>query len=201
MVIFGSLFQDVTHDEDRRTLGAHYTSEKNIMKVVKPLFLDELRQEFENVKTNVKQLEKFRNKLIDRKQVYSFDCNNPFIIENIKLWNLKPIKNMYTEIPFILENNIDMLKYWIVGLIDGDGSICLYNKILTLYILASKQIIEYLYNILPYGKMHQHKNYPNLYQLNFSNHYAVDFYKWLGQAVKIGLKRKWNIINKFIKNE
>jgi len=62
-VIFGSLFQAVMHQEDRRTLGAHYTSERNIMRVVRPLFLDELRQEFESVKTNPKLLEKFRKKL------------------------------------------------------------------------------------------------------------------------------------------
>jgi type II restriction/modification system DNA methylase subunit YeeA len=62
-VIFGSLFQAVMHQEDRRTLGAHYTSEKNIMRVVRPLFLDELRQEFESVKHKPALLEKFRKKL------------------------------------------------------------------------------------------------------------------------------------------
>jgi hypothetical protein len=62
-VIFGSLFQAVIHEEERRTLGAHYTSEKNIMRVVRPLFLDELRQDFESVKNNRNQLDKFRNKL------------------------------------------------------------------------------------------------------------------------------------------
>jgi len=62
-VIFGSLFQAVMHQEDRRTLGAHYTSERNIQRVVRPLFLDELRQEFENVKTKPALLEKFRRKL------------------------------------------------------------------------------------------------------------------------------------------
>ena len=40
--IFGSLFQSVMNPEERRNLGAHYTSEKNILKVIKPLFLDEL---------------------------------------------------------------------------------------------------------------------------------------------------------------
>ena len=116
------------------------------------------------------------NKLIDN---YSFDCNNPFIIENIKLWNLKPRKSMNEEIPFLLENNIEMLKYWIVGLIDSDGYIGLYNKTLIINILASKQIVDYLNNII-YGKVCQHKNYANLYELVFTNHNAVDFYKWLG---------------------
>ena len=44
--IFGSLFQSVMHPEERRRQGAHYTTEKNILKVIEPLFLDELRAEF-----------------------------------------------------------------------------------------------------------------------------------------------------------
>jgi hypothetical protein len=38
--IFGAMFQGVMNPEERRALGAHYTSEENIMKVIKPLFLD-----------------------------------------------------------------------------------------------------------------------------------------------------------------
>ncbi|MBP7284288.1 MAG: class I SAM-dependent DNA methyltransferase [Leptospiraceae bacterium] len=56
--IFGSMFQAVMNKEERRNLGAHYTSEKNILKLIEPLFLDELYDEFESVKGN-------RNKLID----------------------------------------------------------------------------------------------------------------------------------------
>ena len=40
--IFGSLFQSIMDKNARRNLGAHYTSEKNILKLIKPLFLDEL---------------------------------------------------------------------------------------------------------------------------------------------------------------
>jgi hypothetical protein len=43
--IFGSLFQSVMNPKERRALGAHYTTEKNIMKVIEPLFLDDLRAE------------------------------------------------------------------------------------------------------------------------------------------------------------
>ena len=62
-VIFGSLFQAVMNDTERRTLGAHYTSERNILRVVRPLFLDELHKEFENINGNKTALEKFRTKL------------------------------------------------------------------------------------------------------------------------------------------
>lgn len=47
--IFGSMFQSVMNPQERRNLGAHYTSEKNILKLITPLFLDELRQEFNEI--------------------------------------------------------------------------------------------------------------------------------------------------------
>ncbi len=52
--IFGALFQSVMDAKNRRQLGAHYTSETNILKLIKPLFLDELRAEFERVKRQSK---------------------------------------------------------------------------------------------------------------------------------------------------
>lgn len=48
--IFGSLFQSVMNAKERRASGAHYTTEKNIMKVIQPLFLDDLRAGFERLK-------------------------------------------------------------------------------------------------------------------------------------------------------
>ena len=48
--IFGSLFQSVMDKDERRAQGAHYTTEKNILKVIEPLFLDELRAEFQRLK-------------------------------------------------------------------------------------------------------------------------------------------------------
>ena len=47
--IFGALFQSVMNRRQRRAVGAHYTTEKNILKVIQPLFLDELRAEFERI--------------------------------------------------------------------------------------------------------------------------------------------------------
>jgi hypothetical protein len=47
--IFGSLFQSVMNPRERRSMGAHYTTEKNILKVIEPLFMDELRDEFKRV--------------------------------------------------------------------------------------------------------------------------------------------------------
>ena len=48
--IFGSLFQSVMDQKRRRAQGAHYTTEKNILKVIEPLFLDDLRSRFERIR-------------------------------------------------------------------------------------------------------------------------------------------------------
>lgn len=61
--IFGSMFQAVMNPKERRNLGAHYTSEKNIQKVIKPLFLDELHSEFEKAKGNTKRLNELHRKI------------------------------------------------------------------------------------------------------------------------------------------
>ncbi len=47
--IFGALFQSVMDPAERRAQGAHYTTERNILKVIEPLFMDDLRAEFERV--------------------------------------------------------------------------------------------------------------------------------------------------------
>lgn len=65
--IFGSLFQLVKSKEARRSDGEHYTSEKNILKTLGPLFLDEVRDEADRLikakSTSVKKLREFLNQL------------------------------------------------------------------------------------------------------------------------------------------
>jgi hypothetical protein len=65
--IFGSLFQLVKSKEARRSDGEHYTSEKNILKTLRPLFLDELRKKANDLLTspsdNGKELEAFKQYL------------------------------------------------------------------------------------------------------------------------------------------
>lgn len=51
--IFGSMIQAVVHPDQRGGMGMHYTSVTNIMKVIEPLFLDELYAEFENIEDNI----------------------------------------------------------------------------------------------------------------------------------------------------
>ena len=61
--IFGSLFQSVMNPEERRDLGAHYTSEENILKTVRALFLDDLRHEFELHKHNKRYLQEMLKRI------------------------------------------------------------------------------------------------------------------------------------------
>jgi len=67
--VFGSMFQLVKSKEARRADGEHYTTETNILKVIEPLFLDELRGEADrlirNKSTTVKALREFRDSLAE----------------------------------------------------------------------------------------------------------------------------------------
>ena len=61
--IFGSLFQAVMEPRERRQIGGHYTNERDILKVIRSLFLDDLRAEFERNKNNKAELRRFHEKV------------------------------------------------------------------------------------------------------------------------------------------
>ena len=61
--IFGSLFQSILDPAARRHLGAHYTTETNILKALRPLLLDRLWAEFERVQHNARRLLEFQRQL------------------------------------------------------------------------------------------------------------------------------------------
>lgn len=63
--IFGSLFQSIMDKDARRNLGAHYTRESNILRALKPLFLDQLEAELAACGNNAKRLTEFQKKLAD----------------------------------------------------------------------------------------------------------------------------------------
>jgi hypothetical protein len=65
--IFGSLFQSAMDAQKRRNLGAYYTSEQNILKVVRGLFLDDLYAELESIKHNAARVRQFHEKLASLK--------------------------------------------------------------------------------------------------------------------------------------
>ncbi|WP_247969095.1 DNA methyltransferase [Bradyrhizobium sp. 195] len=93
--IFGSLFQSVMKKEERRQLGAHYTTEKNIMKVLSSLFLDDLHREFDGLKARrdtrrTEALKQFHTRL---SKITVFDpacgCGNFLIIAYRELRQLE----------------------------------------------------------------------------------------------------------------
>jgi len=61
--IFGSMIQAVAEDEERGALGMHYTSVPNILKVLNPLFLDDLRAQLVDAGTNARKLLNLRNRM------------------------------------------------------------------------------------------------------------------------------------------
>ena len=65
--IFGSMFQASMDKDKRGELGAHFTTETNILKAIKPLFLDELWEEFERVKNSQILLAKLHNRIANLK--------------------------------------------------------------------------------------------------------------------------------------
>lgn len=104
--IFGSLFQSVMKSEERRAQGAHYTTEKNILKVIQPLFLDEFRDEFERLKARrdtgrQKALEGFHDRL---SQLRFFDpacgCGNFLIIayRELRTLELELLREVHRDI-------------------------------------------------------------------------------------------------------
>lgn len=73
--IFGSMIQAVADDEERGRLGMHYTSVPNILKVLNPLFLDDLREKLEQAKGNSRKLLNLRNRMA-RIRVFDPACGS-----------------------------------------------------------------------------------------------------------------------------
>lgn len=95
--IFGSMFQSVMNPKERRNLGAHYTSETNILKLIKPLFLDELWKEFESVKDNKNKLPEFHKKLSTLKFLDpACGCGNFLVItyRELRLLEFEVLKSL-----------------------------------------------------------------------------------------------------------
>jgi len=119
--VFGSLFQSVMDAEQRRTLGAHYTSEENILKVIKPLFLDDLWAEFEKIKNaktkREERLKVFHERLASLKFLDpACGCGNFLIISyrELRLLELEVIREqlrgqMTLDIDFWVKIDVDQV--------------------------------------------------------------------------------------------
>jgi len=116
--IFGSMFQSVMNPKERRNLGAHYTSESNILKLIKPLFLDELWAEFESIKGNKNKLPQFHKKISQLKFLYPACCCGNFLVityRELRLLELEVLRATYKsgqgvlDISDIIWLDVDMM--------------------------------------------------------------------------------------------
>jgi len=96
--IFGSLFQAVMEPKERRQIGGHYTNERDILKVIRSLFLDGLRAEFERTKSSKPELKRFHEKLA---ALHFLDpacgCGNFLVItyRELRLLEIEILKLLY----------------------------------------------------------------------------------------------------------
>ena len=98
--IFGSMFQSVMDEKVRHDLGAHYTSEKNILKVIGPLFLDDLKKELEEAGRNKRKLETLHDKLGKLKFLDpACGCGNFLVVtyRELRRMEIELLKRLYVR--------------------------------------------------------------------------------------------------------
>jgi hypothetical protein len=96
--IFGSLFQAVMEPRERRQIGGHYTSERDILKIIRALFLDDLREEFQRIGKNKAELRRFRQKLAELRFLDpACGCGNFLVItyRELRLLEIEVLKALY----------------------------------------------------------------------------------------------------------
>jgi hypothetical protein len=98
--IFGAMFQSVMDAKARRNLGAHYTSEKNILKLIGPLFLDDLKAELQRIGNSDGRLRAFHAKLADLRFLDpACGCGNFLVIayRELRLLELEVLRRLHPE--------------------------------------------------------------------------------------------------------
>jgi hypothetical protein len=98
--IFGSMFQSVMDAKARRNLGAHYTSERNILKVIGPLFLDALKAELERIGNDANKLKTYHVKLARLRFLDpACGCGNFLVIayREIRMLEIEVLARLYAR--------------------------------------------------------------------------------------------------------
>lgn len=117
--IFGSMIQAVADDEERGALGMHYTSVPNILKVLNPLFLDELRAQLAEAGDNERKLLNLRKRMA-RIRVFDPACGsgNFLVIAYKKMREIEAEinlrrgeKHLGTEIPLTNYRGIELRDF------------------------------------------------------------------------------------------
>ena len=95
--VFGALFQAVMEPQERRKIGAHYTSERDILKLIGPLFLDNLKTSLEKAGTDENKLKKLHDHLASLKFLDpACGCGNFLVIayRELRLIELEILKRL-----------------------------------------------------------------------------------------------------------
>ncbi len=96
--IFGSLFQAVIEPRERRQIGGHYTNERDILKLIRSLFLDDLRAEFERAKGSKAELRRFHERIVGLRFLDpACGCGNFLVItyRELRLLETEILKLLY----------------------------------------------------------------------------------------------------------
>jgi len=96
--VFGALFQAVMDTKERRQKGAHYTSERDIMKTISPLFLDALKESLEKAGASKPKLKAFLDRLSQIKLLDpACGCGNFLVVayRELRLLELEALKRLY----------------------------------------------------------------------------------------------------------
>lgn len=98
--IFGSMIQAVVHPGQRENLGMHYTSIPNIMKVIEPLFLNNLYEELQSSNNDIKKLTKLRER-VSKVKIFDPACGSG----NFLIVSYKELCKLEIKILHILNSN------------------------------------------------------------------------------------------------
>lgn len=115
--VFGALFQAVMEPRERRQIGAHYTSERDILKVIGPLFLDELKKSLDRAGKDKNKLRKLHQRLADMRLLDpACGCGNFLVVSyrELRLLELEILRRQLkgqqlTEIGTVLKLDVDQM--------------------------------------------------------------------------------------------
>lgn len=132
---------------------------------------------------------------------YSLSVNCFYVVENMKLWDIKPRKSCHNMIPERIKSDDKKILAWFAGLIDGDGSVFYRGKkksSVNISCLCSKQVAEYMSGVFERNNIkcciYNEKNIDNLVSIRLHGVNAVKYYDIIRLLTLPLLVRKWSKI-------
>lgn len=152
--IFGSMIQAVADPSERDNLGMHYTSVINILKLIKPLFLDDLYEEFESNKNNKNALEKLLKRLGEIKFFDPACGSGNFLIitykelRNLEIQIIKQLIDLETQQKRIYFSQIKLNQFYGIEIKDFAHEMA----ILSLWLAEHQMNQVFEQELLDFGK-------------------------------------------------